>query len=493
MTMRKTYLALGLVVGLGVLAMFGCGSNSSTSTPTSTPAGNGSLVLMGTDAPLCNVYSFTVTISGITLTPQGGGSPVSILGAGQTMTVDFLRLMDFNTVLKLASVPVGTYSQMTLTLTSAQLTVIDVTQTPPGPIPITTSLQNATVTINLDPALDITKDGTASLLVDFHLFRSVMTMNNQVTGEVNPVMTVSRMSPTTQDGLGRLDDLHGIVQSVSTTSSNSAFIGSFTLQRGAGFGPVLTINVTSNTEFEGAPALSLSNLAQGSFVEVYAKVDTSGNIVAREVEVEGLVEGQGRAAFEGIVIWVDLPGQTSQFVMFVREEHPDVSSSIPLRSPLTVNLSGATNFKILRPAINQASLTFGPTNIGVGQTVIAYGNFQTGTPNTLAADGVALRPQTVRGTFGQLLGPAPAGTLVGGFNMVPCAPLFKGQAITVFTFADTEFYGVSDLSGLNNQTPVHARGLLFYEPGTTTINGITVTPPSMVMEANRVGQRPAGD
>jgi len=490
--MRKTYLALALVMGLAVAVMLGCGGASGPITPPQ-QSGSGSLVVMGTDAPLCNVYSFTVTISGITLTPQGGGSPVSVLGSGQTMSVDFLRLMDFNTVLNLASVPAGDYSQITLTLSSAQLTVIDVAQTPPVPVPITTSLQNSTVTINLDPVLTITNNGTASLLVDFHLFKSVLTMNNQVTGAVNPFMTVTRMSPTTQDGLGRLDDLHGIVQSVSTTSSNSSFVGSFTLQRGAGFGTVLTINVTSTTEFDGAPGLSLGNLAAGSFVELDAVVDTSGNIVAKEVEPEGTVQGQGKAVFEGIVLWVDLPGQTNNFTMFVREEHPDVNTSIPLRSALTVNLSGATNYRIVRPGINEANLTFGPTNIGVGQTVVAYGSFQTGTPNTLAADGVALRPQTLRGTFGQLLAPAPAGTLAGGFNMVPCAPLFKGQPINVFTFADTEFYGVNDLSGLNNVTPVQAKGLLFYEPGATTINGITVTPPTMVMEARRVGQRPVGD
>ena len=215
--------------------------------------------------------------------------------------------------------------------------------------------------------------------------------------------------------------------------------------------------------------------------------------MAREVELQGLVEGEGRAAFEGIVLWVDLPGQTSQFVLFVRGEHPDISSSIPLRSALTVNLNGATNFRIVRPGINQANLTFGPANLGVGQAVIAFGSYQTGTPNTLDAAGVALRPQTLRGTFGQLLGPTPAGTTVGGFNMVPCSALFKGQAVNVFTFADTEFYGASDLTGLNNVTPVHAQGLLFYEPGTTTINGITVTPPAMVMEARRVAQRPAND
>lgn len=493
--MRKAYWALVLAVSLAGFSLLSCGGPGGmvSQTPTTPAAASGSLVVLGTDAPLCNVYSFTATISGITLTPQGGGAAVSVLGSGDSITLDFLRLMDFNTVLRIASVPAGTYSQMTLTLSSAQLTVIDVTQTPPVPIPITTSLQNASVTINLNPALEITRNGTASLLVDFNLFRSVLTLNSQVTGEVNPFMTVTRMSHTPERGLGRLEELHGIVESVSTTSSNAAFIGSFTLRRGAGFATALTINVTSNTKFEGAPGLALNTLPQGGFVEVEALVDGSGNIVAREVELQGTAEGQGRAAFEGIVLWVDLPGQTNKFVMFVRGEYPDVSSRIPLRSALTVNLTGATNFRIVRPAINQANLTFGPTNIGVGQAVVAIGTFQTGTPNTLEAAGVALRPQTLRGTFGQLLGPVPAGTLVGGFSMVPCSPLFKGNAINVFTFADTEFYGVSDLGGLHNQTPVHARGLLFYEPGTVTINGITVTPPSMVMEARRVGQRAAND
>jgi hypothetical protein len=76
--------------------------------------------------------------------------------------------------------------------------------------------------------------------------------------------------------------------------------------------------------------------------------------------------------------------------------------------------------------------------------------------------------------------------------MVPCSALFKNP-INVFTFADTNFYGMNDLRGLNNLTPVHAKGLLFYEPGATTINGITVNPPSLVMEARTVGQRPVSD
>ncbi len=491
--MRKPMIAAALVAVLGTLLMFGCSGGTTTS---STPrAQMGSVVVLATDAPLCNVFSFTVTVTGITLTPQGGGTPVSVLGQGQSITVDFVRLTEFNTVMNLASVPTGTYSQMTLTLSNAQLTVIDVMQTPPQPVPITTSLENAMVTVNLNPPVMVTEGGTVSLLIDFHLFRSVRTDGSgQVTGTVDPVMTVARVSSTPQNGLGRLDDLHGIVESVSTTSTVASFIGSFKLQTRGGLGPILTINVTSTTEFEGVGGLG--ELAQGNFVEIDAFVDSSGQIVAKEVELEAIVEGEGIAAFEGLILHVErdpATGNATRFVLFVRGEHPSVDDSIPLRSALTVNLSDTTGFRIVRPGINEAGLTFDATNVGVGQAVIAFGTYHTGAPNTLDADRVALRPQAIRGQFDPpLLGVAQDGK-TGGFKLVPCSPLFNARPIHVFTFADTEFYGVTDLNGLDSLPPVHAKGLMFYEPGLVTINGISVPPPSMVMEARRVHQRDVGD
>ncbi|MGA2631026.1 MAG: DUF4382 domain-containing protein [Terriglobia bacterium] len=489
--MRRAIIAIALTVGLGVLLMLGCGGGSSSMSPTSNVS-TGSVVALGTDAPLCNVFSVSVTIMGITLTPQNGGTPVSILGSGQSLTIDFLRLMEFNTMLNLASVPVGLYSQMTLTLSNAQITVLDVTQTPPQPVSIPTTLQNATVSINLDPALTVNSNGTTSLLVDFHLFRSLLSLTTQAT--IDPVMTVARVSPSSEDGLGRLDDLHGIVQSVSTTSTDPAFTGSFTLQTQGGTGPVLTVNTTSNTNFEDVSGLS--GLAQGSFVEVDAAVDTSGHIVAKEVELEGTVQGQGKAAFEGIIIDVqrDTNGNATQFTLFVREEFPDVSASIPLRSALTVDVGGSTNFLILRPGINEANLTLGLTTLGVGQAIVARGSYTTGSPNgSLMADGVALHPQAIRGAFQALLQPEGSDHKTGGFSLVPCSPIFKGMPIQVFTFGDTTFYGVSDLDGLSSMTPVHAKGLLFYGPASTTINGIATAPQTLLMEAKTVRQRAMGD
>ncbi|MBZ5515641.1 MAG: DUF4382 domain-containing protein [Acidobacteriia bacterium] len=485
--MRKPIFALALVSGLAIVVMLGCGGGSMSNSPAPTPQGSGSLVVMATDAPLCNVFSFTVTITGATLTPQGGGTPVSILPSGQTITLDFARLMDFTNALSFASVPAGTYTQLTLTLANPQLTVVDVNQNPPAPVPISTTLTTATVSIALNPAITVTSGGTVGMLIDFHMFRSVQTdASGQVTGSVNPVISVVQTSPSGTDGLGRLDDLHGIVQSVSTTASGS-FTGSFTLQTRGGTGLVFTVNVTGTTEFDRVAGLSA--LTAGTFVDVDAMVDTSGNIVANEVDVEGAVDTQGRAAFDGVVLAVtrDSGGNATQFNLLVLEEFPEVEESIPLRSPLTVNVSALTLFVIARPGMNEAHLEFNPTTVGVGQHVVARGLFHTGTPNTLDAGIVVLRPQVVRGQFASLLGVGSDGK-TGGFSLVPCSSLFGGQAIHTFTFADTEFYGVSDLNGLRTQPPIQAKGLLFYEPGQITANGISVPPPSMVMEARRVHQ-----
>jgi hypothetical protein len=58
--------------------------------------------------------------------------------------------------------------------------------------------------------------------------------------------------------------------------------------------------VTSNTLFEGVTGLG--DLTAEAFVEVDAIVDASGNIIAKEVEVQRTVEAsQGKAAFEGLV------------------------------------------------------------------------------------------------------------------------------------------------------------------------------------------------
>jgi len=101
--MRKHLIGLVIVIAAAV-ATISCGGSSSTSQTGSVPPGSGQLALMGTDAPVCGVASFDVTITSATLSPQGGGVPVSVFDSSNPVTVDFASLMGFNTLLNMGSV-----------------------------------------------------------------------------------------------------------------------------------------------------------------------------------------------------------------------------------------------------------------------------------------------------------------------------------------------------------------------------------------------------
>lgn len=488
--MRKTSFALAFILGLGAMILAGCGGGSNSSTAPTTSS-RGSVVLFGRDVPLCDVLSFKVTITGATLTPQAGGSPVTILSSAQSVTVDFAALLDFSTALNFASVQSGQYSQITLTLSNPQLVVFDVTKSPPGPTTIAATLTSSTVTLNLSPPLNVQTSSAVGLELDFNLLKSVKTdANGQVTGAVNPVFTVDERTVSAGGSLEGLDDLDGLVQSVTTTSTNPSFSGSFSLQTEGG--QTLTVNVTSTTVFDGASGLSA--LMPKTFVEVNAFVDGSGNLVAKEVEVEEQEDpGQSKAAFVGLITSVtrDASGNATQFTLFVREEDPEVPASVPVGSTLVVNASSSTRFKITdNEDVNPGQLQFNASTLGLGQQVTAHGQFQPATsttPVTLNATSVFLRMQSIEGNFSTLLIAGSDGK-TGAFVFVPCSSIFGNQRITVFTFRETDFEGVTGLNALTPQPTLIVKGLLFFEQNSISLNGVTTTPPTFVLLTKEVHQ-----
>ncbi|HEV2175615.1 MAG TPA: DUF4382 domain-containing protein [Terriglobia bacterium] len=501
-TQFPKYLLVAALLSAAAL-MLRCGGNSASlpaptaapSTPSSTtnaaPPAMGSVVVFGQDAPVCDVISFTVTITSATLTPESGGAPVSVLASGTPVTVDFARLMDFSTILNFASVPSGTYANATLMLSNPQLVVLDTTKTPPAPTTVATTLTASTIPVSIQPALDVTSSAAAGLQVEFDLRKSVQVdANGQVTGTVSPVFDVSPSTESAENGLGEVDELTGLVQSVSTTSSTASFTGSFTLLTEDG--SVRTVNTTSSTEFDSEEEdnSGLGQLAAGIFVEADVFVDANGNIVAKDVEAEEQEdESNHKSAFVGLVTSVtrDASGAATQFTVFVRAEEPDESSLVPMRTSLTVAVSESTRFKVTANGINEAGLEFSSTTLGVGQEVVVHGQTPANPKSSaLTAKAVFLRLRSVVGNFSTLLAQATAGS--GAFTLTPCGPLFQGQPITVITFEDTAFVGVSGVAGLTAQPTLVVKGLLFYEPQPITVNGVAVTTPGWVLEAKKVHQ-----
>ena len=485
-----------LAVGLATVLMVGCGTTGGGGSLTTTAAQPGTLVTFGTDAPICDVASFVVTITSASLVPSSGGTPVTVISGTAPAIVDFGRLTDFTTILGTASVAAGTYSQLTMTLTNPQLTVLNTSTAPPSPQAVTAQFANnsttETLTVNVSPALTIASNLTSGVTMDFNLRKSVQVNGTgQVTGTVDPQLT---MTPATVSGtmVGEADTLSGVVQSVTTTSTNSAFTGSFTIQVHGGVGQVMTVQVDGSTDFEGDGVTGLSTLATGTFVEVDSIVDTSGNIVAQEVDAEEQVSAATqRSAFLGQILSVtrDGSGNATALDLFVEDEIPDLSGEAPTHSALTISLQSTTKYLTNWRRWNPKVFTLTPQTIGVAQKIAVHGVLGSGTSPTLTAREVFLRPRNVMGNFTSLL-TAGSDNKTGGFTIVPCGALFGGKPITVLTFANSNFRGVSGLTALTPAPTLNTFGVLFYEQSNGTSSQPTWTAPTWVMQAKGVHQLP---
>jgi len=463
-----------------------------SSTTSSTPqAAGASVAVFGGDAPACNVVSFEVTVTGITLTPQSGGPPVSILSSNESVTVDFASLMGFVTMLNLSNVPPGTYSQMTIILANPQMGVLNASQSGMGVSPVNATLTSSTVTVDISPPLQVAANSTAGLQIDFNLLNSVQTNPaGAITGVVSPVFHASPVGAGVGSMMAEIDDLHGIVQSVTTVSNSSSFTGSFVLDQGM-MGRTFTINVTGNTAFQGANGLSA--LAAGTFVEVNTDVDSNGNLVAKTVDVEEITNlQQMMGAFVGTVMSAtrDASGNTTQFTMAVRGEYPGMQSMMPMQSTPVVNVTSSTQFGISASGANLANLTFGPMSMGAGQNVAVNGQMQMGGgmmggASGLNAQSVVLMMQSTPGNFSSLITAGSDGK-TGGFSMMPCSAMFGGQQLTTLTFGQTEFTGFTGLSGMSSQPMLLNKGLLFYMPNAQTINGVQIPASGMAFVATEV-------
>jgi hypothetical protein len=399
--------------------------------------------------------------------------------------------MGFMTMLNLSSVPAGTYSQMTVTLSNPQMAVLDPSKTPMAPTTMNTTLTTSSVTIDISPALQVAANNTIGLHLDFDLLKSVQTdSSGAVTGTVNPVFSASPMTAT-EGMLGEMDDLHGIVQTISTSSSNSAFTGSFTLQQGM-MGRTFTVNITSNTTFDGISGLSA--LQAGTFVVVDTLVDASGNLVAKEVNVEDMTNAQQEmGAFMGTVMSItrDANGNATQFTGGIRVEFPDLQRMMPMMSSPVVNVSSNTHFAISARDDNFAQMMFGPSTMGVGQNVVVNGQIQMGGgmmggASGLNANSIVLTLQPVTGNFISTLAVGSYGK-TGGYSMMPCSAAFGNQAMSMLTFSQTGFSGVSDLNRLTSGPMLVNEGLLFYGPTATQVGTVNVSP-GMVFVTKQVDQ-----
>ena len=482
------------IVLLACLLMVGCGSNGGSTSAPQTQTQTGQVVTFGTDAPICDVESFIATITSASLVPQGGGTGVPLITSTAPATVDFARLTEFTNILSTANVAPNTYSQLQVNLSSpAQLIALNPAN-PSSPVTMSATLTATNLTIDINPGLVVSDSTTTGLTLDFNLRKSLQVDGNgQVTGTVDPQITATAAT-TSGTTVGEADSLYGVVQSTSTSNLPTGFTGSFQLTVADGAGQTYTILSNSSTVFEGDGVTTFSDLTANTFVEVDAIVNTSGQIIAQTVDAEEQTSPSSqKSAFLGKILNVtqDGSGNATSFTLLVNEEIPSLNGSVPLHSGLNVAVSSSTKFHINRKGWNHEGFAFNSQTLWQAEKVAVFGTLGSGSPPTMAATHIFLRPRTVTGNFIALAAAGSDG-MTGGFTMLPCGVLFGGNPITVLTYPTTNFNGFSTLTQLTAAPTLIARGLLFYEQanGSSNQTGVSWTGPTWVLETKGVHQLP---
>ena len=505
---------LAKIVGVLLVAGFltSCGSSKST-TPN---PGNGTLITIVHDVPICNAISAVVVVENLTFTPVQGGSPAGYIlttaSFAPEIRLNLQQLRDFSTILYEAPVREGTYNQANISFELAQLIGYDPTLHPPVHT-FTATLQNSKPIITLNSPLVITPNQANVIVMDFDVLSMLGTdSSGNLTGKINPVVNITQLSNTTPsgsinpNGFAEVDDMWGFVRSVSNTNttSNPTYTGSFQMQLlspSTANAPAVPINLTATTNKIGFA--DLGHLLPDSYVEVDAILDAQGNLVAKTIEMQAVenpfpnIAGvTPSTALIGPItsITTDAAGNPTQLNMWVRDAEPDDTSTLLMDAIYQVDLTANPTYQASIMGPNFANLSFGAQNLAVGQELVVHGAYtkppsSTGVtstlPFTVEPTAIFLKQQSLQGTMASMV-QIGSDDETGVFVLTPCCTLLQGVPIYVVTNNQTIFVNVTGLGGLTSVSQLLVKGMPYYEPQATAINGVNIPAGTMVVQARQV-------
>jgi hypothetical protein len=439
--------AIFMLAILSALAS-GCGGGGSSvaSNPTPTPGGvgaNSAQVRFG-DAPADSVIAFEVSVSSLSLTPAGGGTPVSVAVPANNrieLTHASGKFEPFMT----GSLPQGTFSAANLTLANSELTFLTGTGTAVhinGPA-------SASITVPLSPNLAI---GSSPLVlnIDVNMGASITTAAGVVNGiAFTPTsFNISAKAPgvagNQQDDDGEIEDVQGTVTAVNGSS--------FTFKVGQ-TGSSMTFNTDGTTQFKDGVTSVASLLNQVVTVEGFTRAD--GSLFAKEIE--GLESNTG-AEVEGLITAIS--GTT-----LTVNAHDGIGNGFDdtkIGASFSVNIAGlnASKFRVkagngFGGGLPSATFPFDAATIHQGQRIEVDTNAAVPPASgAISPDKINLQQQGVSGVVAN----AAANTFDINLATDSALRTISGQTVVHVTKTASTDSRVTVANGGN----VQVRGLLFW-------------------------------
>jgi Domain of unknown function (DUF4382) len=324
MEARKTTIfpLILLMVAAGVPLLFvGC-SNSSGSSLSNNPTQNGNVALVMQDASTEDWAMIGVRVLSVSLTPQGGGTPVTIFTASSpTPMINLVQLDQLGDILANAQVPAGTYTGATLTVGGnpgdVALTVSADPETgfagTPGATIPSSQIQikgtqgssgglSVPVKINFDSPLVVTANQTVPCDVEFDLAHPAFIVAHVPVGSGTTMWAVNFNGPVRHHPIADvawlvLRHTYGTVSSVSSDNTSISIFKDYPVypatnpETAVQSSQSLTIladsqNGTLFYDMDAKSVTTLKNFSSvggsigGKFVRIAARYQQDGTLVA---------------------------------------------------------------------------------------------------------------------------------------------------------------------------------------------------------------------
>lgn len=442
-------------------------------------------VTMVADTPPANpsLLSFEVTITGIDLTPASGAA--HSLPLSPQPVVDLIRLQSDSVFLgSFQNIPAATYSSITVSLSSLQITFLNDTS---GTISGCLSGQICKITpaaagspqISLSPALILSAGGQQGLGIDFNLNNAISISGGNLTVNFSPAapspaalttFTLPRLNSNL--GINQLDLIEDFTGVVSLSGQNVTITSP---TRGT-----ITANITSNSFFDPNP--DTANLlcpnapsncaAAGQVASVDVFVNADGTLSIKEYEP---LLPAPQDIVEGIVVSIDQINQTQFSIVTthkVQAAQNSLIAGLQVGDPLALTIIPFPNPFL----VDTKGLPVPPSNLGffagttnntvlrLGQTVAVHvTTFTAASGNIIAAasaDTVILRWSRFTATASAPF--APSTFKITGFpSYFNLAGIAEVQTFTGTPGTDgvTNLEGITSVSLLTDNRPVALRAL----------------------------------
>jgi hypothetical protein len=438
-----------------------------------------------TPPPGTNILSYSLTVGGVTLTPATG-NPINVPGP---LTFDMMRLQSDSGLLTLAplSVPAGTYTTLTVSLTDAVVTFCTDTTGVPGcnassVVSVTGGASLPIITLP-NGGLVLTSNQKTGLSLDFNMGGTL-----SLTGQTVSKVDLSTIANLTAITLGtthpsdltatQLDYLEDIIGSVAVSGNNVTIT---TANHGT-----ITAVADSNTFF--SPNCNLSGIGNGTntiacvqanqVASIDAILNADGTIKLIAFDPISAVSTTNNDFIEGVVAFP--PTNPNQFTLIASDAALTTSGTVlpkpfPIGTTVNVTLKANTPFAVDTNGLNVSPSDVANFNTGTGSATslipgqmvaIRVAGF-TNNSGVFAVmtDALELRSSRVAGTAAQ--NGTNTGFLYSGTSLPPYlginlpVPLVEFTTGTPPTQNSTHFDGVTTSTGIVNGTTYSTRALYF--------------------------------